>query len=150
MARIFLILCFALILLFNVSLATEVDIEKSMVTLLSNLPSILPFIMAKVKTPACKKDLKDFAENMRTTPEALKDTAEGVKLSICKIKSECIEELMSQVKELVSTGGFVEKMARTFLKKANIELEEADTMMGAYLEMTCSDFAASRPSAEEL
>lgn len=123
--------------------------EKALVSILQKLPTAIPFLMAKVKTDECKRDLRDFTVNMRETPKELEGTIDGLRTSICKVPTGCVQEVLDAIKQMVSTGGMVEKMVRSFLENKGVDLESVDFLLLGYLESICSSSNSGR-IAEEL
>lgn len=118
--------------------ASSLDNEKVLLSILQKLPSAIPFLMAKVKTDECKRDLRDFSGAVRQTPKELEGTIEGMRGAVCKVPTDCIQQVLDALREMVSTGGMVEKMVRGFLEGKGLDLESVDFLLLGYLETLCS------------
>lgn len=106
-------------------------------TVLSKLPLLVPLFQTRVKTEKCKTDLQAFSKNV------LSDSGDAVVVlqrEICALDYSCIEETVQAMKKMVQTGGFVEKMAKTFLEGKGVDLDTLDILILAYIQENCGEF----------
>ncbi|KAH9258927.1 hypothetical protein BASA82_000282 [Batrachochytrium salamandrivorans] len=127
----------------------SLDNDQTLLSILRKLPSAVPFLMAKVKTDECKRDLRNFSAAVRQSPKELEGTIEGIRATLCKVPTDCIQEVLDAMREMISTGGMVEKMVRGFLEGKGVDLESVDFLLLGYLETLCSG-GGDGTRAEEL
>ena len=114
--------------------AAEVDLMG----LLGKLPAALPFLVAKVESDSCRKNLLIFKEDMDGVSSVSKDYIPHVQKSICKVPIECMSEVVGALKKMVQSGGIFEKVAKTFLESKGLDIDTVELLIIGYLENMCS------------
>jgi len=111
--------------------------------MLSKLPSVLPFILARIPSAECKSQLKTFQEEIRPgSKEAAKTTLSAIKQAVCKVPMDCLQEVLNAVKQVVSNGGMIEKVVKGVLDKQGMDLETAELAVAAYVDSLCGSLSA--------